>query len=154
MSRLRSVSEKALRWIVMGFTVATALQIYYVQEMLAALILFAVLFSAVAAVLLILYVLFRAADALLEVLESSAKHALQQAREWRTLPSEPQPVLGTAVSAHVELTTSHLAPERLWRRFVTSKAQCRVPMRPLLGIWLHRDHQSRIEPATFRPRPE
>jgi hypothetical protein len=54
--------------------------------MLAALILFAVLFSGVAAVLLILFVLYRAADALLEVLELSAKHALQQAREWRTLP--------------------------------------------------------------------
>jgi hypothetical protein len=70
----------------MGFAVATALQIYYVQEMLAALILFAVLFSVVAAVLLILFVLYRAADALLEVLELSAKHALQQARAWRTLP--------------------------------------------------------------------
>jgi hypothetical protein len=54
--------------------------------MLAALILFAVLFSGVAAVLLLLFVLYRAADALLEVLELSAKHALQQAREWRTLP--------------------------------------------------------------------
>ena len=94
----------------MGFTVATALQIYYVQEMLAALILFAVLFSAVAAVLLILYVLFRAADALLEVLESSAKHALQHARAWRTLPAESRSVLRNVVSAHVGLTTSHLAP--------------------------------------------
>src|ERR1700676_4020283 len=86
MSRLRSVSQKALRWILMIFAVAAALQIYYVQEMLAALILFAVLFSGVAAVLLILFVLYRSADALLEVLELSAKHALQQAREWRTLP--------------------------------------------------------------------
>jgi hypothetical protein len=105
----------------MGFAVATALQIYYVQEMLAALILFAVLFSVVAAVLLILFVLYRAADALLEVLELSAKHALQQARAWRTLPTEPRSVLGSVVSAHVELTTSHLAPEGLWRRFVPAK---------------------------------
>jgi hypothetical protein len=105
----------------MVFAVATALQIYYVREMLAALILFAVLFSIVTAVLLILFVLYRAADALLEVLELSIRHTLQQAREWRTLPSDPRSVLGTAVSAHVELTTSQLAPEGLWRHFVPAK---------------------------------
>jgi hypothetical protein len=70
----------------MGFAVAAALPIYYVQEMLAALILFAVLFSGVATASLILFVLYRAADALLHILELSAKHVLQLAREWRTLP--------------------------------------------------------------------
>jgi len=70
----------------MGIAMAAALPIYYVQEMLAALVLFAVLFSGVATVLLVFFVLYRAADALLEVLELSAKHAVQQVREWRTLP--------------------------------------------------------------------
>lgn len=70
----------------MGIAAAVALPIYYVQEMLAALVLFAVLFSGVATALLIFFVLYRAADALLEVLELSAKHAVQQVREWRTLP--------------------------------------------------------------------
>jgi len=86
MSRSRSISQKALKWILIAFAAAAALQIYYVQEILAALILLAVLFSGVATVLLILFVLERAGEALLEVLELSAKHALQQAREWRTLP--------------------------------------------------------------------
>ena len=70
----------------MGIVVAASLPIYYVQEMLAALVLFAVLFSGVATALLLFFVLYRAADALLEVLELSAKHAVQQVREWRTLP--------------------------------------------------------------------
>lgn len=67
-----------------------ASRIYYLQEMLAALILFAVLFSSVAALLLLLFVLDRAGEATLGFLELRAREALQHARDWRTY-LEPKP---------------------------------------------------------------
>lgn len=87
---LKSVSQKALKWILIGAAAVAATQLYYVQEMLAALVLFAVLFSCIAAVLLILFILDRAGRATLEFLELCAREVLQHAREWRTF-SEPRP---------------------------------------------------------------
>lgn len=86
---LKSVSPKALKWILIGSAAVAATQLYYVQEMLAALILFAVLFSCIAVVLLVLFILDRAGRATLEFLELRAKEVLQHARAWRAL-SEPQ----------------------------------------------------------------
>jgi len=86
---LKSLSHKALTVIVIGFAASAATRIYYLREMLAALILFAVLFSGVAALLLLLFVLYRTGEATLEFLESRAREALHHARSWSTY-SEPQ----------------------------------------------------------------
>ena len=87
MSQLRSVSQKMLKWILIGGGAAaaavSATRLYYVQEMLAALLLFAVLFSCAAAALLILFVLDRAGETMLKFLELRARHTLQHARAWR-----------------------------------------------------------------------
>jgi hypothetical protein len=86
---LKFLSQKALIIIVIGFTAFAATRLYYLQEMLAALILFAALFSGVAAVLLLLFVLGRTGEAILDDLELLAKKALQHASAWRTF-SQPR----------------------------------------------------------------
>lgn len=58
----RSVSLKALKLTFVGFLVVagvTAMRLYYVQEMLAALILFTILFGCVTVVLFLLFILDR-----------------------------------------------------------------------------------------------
>jgi hypothetical protein len=89
MSRFRWVSRKALVLILIGSAVFLVTQIYYLQEMLAALILFAILFSCGAAVLLLLFLLDRAGQSTIEFLELRARDVLQHARSWRTA-SEPR----------------------------------------------------------------
>jgi hypothetical protein len=87
---LKAVSQKALKWILIGSAAAVAVtQFYYVQEMLAALVLFAVLFSCIAAVLVLLFISDRAGQATLEFLELHGKNVLQHARAWRTF-AEPR----------------------------------------------------------------
>ena len=86
---LKSTSQKALQWILVACAVAMAAQIYYVREMLAALILFSVLFSCVAAAVLVLFLLDRAGGAMLGFLELQYKAVVQHAREWKS-SSEPQ----------------------------------------------------------------
>jgi hypothetical protein len=86
---LKFLSQKALIIIVIGFTAFAATRLYYLQEMLAALILFAVLFSGVAALLLLLFVLGRTGEAILDGLELLAKEARQHASAWRTF-SQPR----------------------------------------------------------------
>jgi hypothetical protein len=53
--------------------------------MLAALILFAILYGCIEIVLLIVFVLDRAGEALLEFLEVGGKDVLQHFRAWRTV---------------------------------------------------------------------
>lgn len=59
-----------------------AMRVYYVREMLAALILFTILFTCLAVVFLLLFMLDRACQALLEFLELRAKEVLQRAHLW------------------------------------------------------------------------
>jgi len=89
MSRLRWASQKALIVVLIGSAVFLVTEIYYLQEMLAALIIFAVLFSCGAAVLLMLYILDRAGQSTMEFLELRAREVLHHARVWRTAP-EPR----------------------------------------------------------------
>jgi len=84
MSRLRWASQKALIVVLIGSAVFLVTEIYYLQEMLAALIIFAVLFSCGAAVLLMLYILDRAGQSTMEFLELRAREVLHHARVWRT----------------------------------------------------------------------
>ena len=92
-SRLRWVSQKVLKWILIGGAAAAAAvlatRIYYIEEMLAALLLFAALFSCAAAALLILFMLDRAGAAMLRFFELHARHMLQHARGWSVFP-EPR----------------------------------------------------------------
>jgi len=89
MSRLRWASQKALIVVLIGSAVFLVTEIYYLQEMLAALIIFAVLFSCGAAVLLMLFILDRAGQSTMEFLELRAREVLHHARVWRTAP-EPR----------------------------------------------------------------
>jgi len=86
---LKSVSRKAWKWILIAAAVFAATRLYYVQEMMAALVLFAVLFSCIAAVLFLFFVLDRAGLAMLGFLELRAREMLQHARGWRGL-SDPR----------------------------------------------------------------
>jgi hypothetical protein len=81
-----AISHRTLRWIVGGSVLVAltgvliaATRSYYIQEMLAALVLFTVLFSVVAGALLLLILLDRGGAAVLGFLESRGKAVLQQA---------------------------------------------------------------------------
>jgi hypothetical protein len=87
---LKARSQKALAVMLIGLAAFAASRIYYLQEMLAALILFAVLFSGVAVLLLLIFIVDRAGEAILEFLELRTREALQHARDWRTY-LEPKP---------------------------------------------------------------
>lgn len=86
----RWVSEKAAKGILIGVTALVATRFYYVREMLAALVLFSVLFGCVATVLAMLFIMDRAARAATEFFELRGREALQHARAWHRL-SEPRP---------------------------------------------------------------
>jgi hypothetical protein len=59
-SSLRSaINNKAARWTCFGLAALAVIRLYYVQEMIAALIIFSVLFALVAAVVLFLFFLDR-----------------------------------------------------------------------------------------------
>jgi hypothetical protein len=82
-----SVSHKTLKWILIGtaaIAAAAATRLYYVQEMLAALVLFTVLFSLVAGAVLLLIILDRGGEAVLGFLESRGKALLEHA--WGRRP--------------------------------------------------------------------
>jgi hypothetical protein len=90
MNMCHSISLKALKLTFVGFAAVAgvaAMRLYYVQEMLAALILFAILFAilfgCVAVVLLLLCTLDRVGQAVLEFLQLRGKEVLQHARVWR-----------------------------------------------------------------------
>ena len=86
---MKSLSQKALILIAMGFVVFAATKLYYLQEMLAALILFAVLSSVAAALLLIVLILDRAGEATVDFFELRAREALQHVRS-RRIYSQPR----------------------------------------------------------------
>ena len=59
---VKLAGTNAKRWIWMGLAAVPAIRIYYVREMIAALIIFSVLFVAVATVVLIVFLLDRASE--------------------------------------------------------------------------------------------
>ena len=76
--------------MLIGVTALVAMRFYYVREMLAALVLFSVLFGCAATVVAMLFIIDRAASAAAEFFELRGKEALQHARAWHRL-SEPRP---------------------------------------------------------------
>ena len=76
-----------MRWLLIGCAAFAASRIYYIKEMVAALVLFAVFFICIAAVVLLLIVLDRGGEAILGFFELHAKNLVQQTRARRTLAS-------------------------------------------------------------------
>jgi hypothetical protein len=75
-------------WIWSALAVFVALQIYYVQEMLAALLIFSVLFAIVCAVFLVVFLLDRASQRTVSWAEPSAVRVAQAARRGVALAGE------------------------------------------------------------------
>jgi predicted lysophospholipase L1 biosynthesis ABC-type transport system permease subunit len=78
--------QKARKWLWIGLAALVALQIYFVQEMLAALILFTGVFIACALIALVFYLIDRASRWGLGLAESQAKRALVAAEELSKKP--------------------------------------------------------------------
>ena len=81
--------RKARTWTLLGAVVIIALlQVYYVQEMLAALILFSIVFVIVCAALLIIFLIDRASQRTVELAEAGATHAAHAARRGIAIAEE------------------------------------------------------------------
>jgi cytosine/uracil/thiamine/allantoin permease len=80
--------KKARQWMWIGLLSFVALQVYFVQEMLAALILFAGIFAILATIALTLYLMDRAGQLSLDWAGQHARPALQLARRGWTLMGE------------------------------------------------------------------
>jgi hypothetical protein len=73
-------NKKIQKWVWLSLAALIAIQIYYVREMLAALIIFAVVFGFGAAVAFILFLFDQASQRTVEWAEPRAKRAAQAAR--------------------------------------------------------------------------
>jgi hypothetical protein len=74
------------KWLFIGLAILVAVQVYYVQEMLAALLLFAVMFALVGGVFLILFLLDRASQRVVGWAEPHTVRAARAARRgWTAL---------------------------------------------------------------------
>jgi fatty acid desaturase len=83
---LKSVTKlKAKRWLWFVLAAFAAIQLYYVQEMLAALLLFSVLFIVAAIVALILFLVDLAGESALAWAEPRVVQASKSARLWPRL---------------------------------------------------------------------
>lgn len=90
MSYKRISQRKANIWILVAPIAVATTQVYYVREMLAALIIFSVLFAFVAAIVVALFLLDRASQLALGWIEARAKsfaHAALRLLPARSLPS-------------------------------------------------------------------
>jgi hypothetical protein len=86
-SIIKTFPWKSVSWLLIGCAAFAASRIYYIQEMVAALVFFAVFFSCIAAVVLLLIILDYGGEAVLGFVELHAKHFVQQTRARRTLAS-------------------------------------------------------------------
>ena len=73
--------RKARKWLWIGLGTLVALQVYFVQEMVAALMLFTGIFAVCAIIALVLYLIDRASRWGLDFAEQQAKRALVAAEE-------------------------------------------------------------------------
>ena len=76
LSQKRSATRR-MKWIWIGLGATLAVHFYYVREMIAALILFSILFLAVAAVAVIVFLLSRASERITTWAEAGVVRALQ-----------------------------------------------------------------------------
>ena len=78
---LREVNtKKARKWLWIGLAALAALQVYFVQELMAALLLFSVLFAIVAAAVLVVYMFDRAGQRTVAWAEPQTLRAARLAR--------------------------------------------------------------------------
>jgi hypothetical protein len=85
----RSVGGKQKqKWVWVGLAALAAIQLYYVQEMLAALLLFSILFVFVSAVVLVLILMDRGIYRTLVWAETSASRARELARHGWALAEQ------------------------------------------------------------------
>lgn len=78
--------SKAKKWLWIGFGIIAALQIYFVRELLVALMLFTGLFLICAIIALVLYLIDRASRWGLDAAGTQAKRALNAAEELSKKP--------------------------------------------------------------------
>ena len=89
MKSLRVVkTRKARKWLWIGLATLAAVQIYFVQELMAALVLFSVLFAAVAAGVLLVYLFDRASQRTMSWAEPQTLRAARLARRAWTRAEE------------------------------------------------------------------
>lgn len=74
--RLSDLARTNKKWIWIGLAAVPAIRLYYVQEMIAALIMFSVLFVCAAAVVLIIFFLDRASQHVMTWAEGSVARVL------------------------------------------------------------------------------
>ena len=80
MNSLKWFGDKKIpKWLWIGLAALVAVQIYYVREMLAALLIFAVLFGIAAVIAFVLFVLDQASQKTVEWAEPQAKRAAHAA---------------------------------------------------------------------------
>jgi hypothetical protein len=85
MGVLKSVFLRRSKWILVGCAAIATTRFYYVREMIAALILFTLLFGCIAAVVLLLFIFDWVGEAMLGFFESHAKDVLRYARHSRAV---------------------------------------------------------------------
>ena len=84
-----SVPEnKARKWLWIGLAVVASLQFYYVQEMIAAFVVLAVVFAVIAGAGLLVFLVDRASERTLSWIETSALMVLRTIRRGVGLASE------------------------------------------------------------------
>jgi len=81
-------TRKARKWLWIGLATLAAVQIYFVQELMAALVLFSVLFAAVAAGVLLVYLFDRASQRTMAWAEPQTLRAARLARRAWTRAEE------------------------------------------------------------------
>ena len=99
-----SVPEnKARKWMWIGLAVIAALQFYYVQEMIAAFVVLAVVFAVIAGAGLLVLLVDRASERTLNWIETSVLAVLRTARRGASVASEFTAKRAAARGAQVSL---------------------------------------------------
>jgi hypothetical protein len=99
-----SVPEnRARKWLWIGLAVVVALQFYYVQEMIAAFVVLAVVFAVIAGAGLLIFLVDRASERTLSLVETSVLAVLRGARRGVSAASEFTAKRAAAHGAQVSL---------------------------------------------------
>lgn len=81
-------TKKARKWLWIGLAVFAALQVYLVRELLAAMVLFSIVFVVVAVAALVIYLIERAGERTMDWAEPQTLKAAQAARKALTRAEE------------------------------------------------------------------
>ena len=79
---VRELGNKNRKWLWYGLAALAALRLYYVQEMIAALLLFSILFAVAVMVALVLFTVDWASQSAVAWAEPRVIHASKSARLW------------------------------------------------------------------------